>query len=350
MAFGFSPLVSTAITNVIIIIISCLYLKNNFKGFINNRNFGFINYRLIIMFIIVFVILWFFTQVGSTYISWNVNDIAYDNYTQNINSNELLSLILVIALAPIAEEILFRGVISYNLTFSGRYLVLGLLMQALIFSLIHGTITHLLSTFVLGVFLGVIYYVSNNLIFPIITHIVYNVIAYQGFNINIPDILFSPFIWVPILIIILAYLLGLAIHCKKLINKQFLIFYTSLLNESDDKEIEGYSDVIDKGLNKTYYVKNTDLLLTCESEDKNDDINNVRFIYRSFIIDVYKHPDLYQIEMCENKALQSRDDINISKEFYIKSPALDLGYDNFNNNVLRNYMIKTINANGLIEK
>lgn len=85
----------------------------------------------------------------------------------------LISLALIVVIAPIYEELLLRGVLFCALM---RHMPVGvaLLIQAAVFALIHGSHQNWSYTFGLGVFLGLILLKTGSLIICCLTHMAYN--------------------------------------------------------------------------------------------------------------------------------------------------------------------------------
>lgn len=103
----------------------------------------------------------------------------YINLTEMIVSEEgnlLLQIIATVILVPIAEELLFRGIIQgeLNLRFTPRVAVL---IQALLFGIFHMNPIQSLYTFIPGLLLGIAYYYTGNLIIPIVMHMIFNLVG-----------------------------------------------------------------------------------------------------------------------------------------------------------------------------
>ena len=89
------------------------------------------------------------------------------------SGNMILQIIGTVVLVPIAEELLFRGIIlgELNFRYSPRVVVL---LQALLFGIFHMNPLQSLYTFIPGLLLGIAYYQTGNLIVPIIMHMIFN--------------------------------------------------------------------------------------------------------------------------------------------------------------------------------
>ena len=82
--------------------------------------------------------------------------------------------ILVLIFAPIIEELFFRGVIFQKLAIT-RNSTQALIISALLFTVIHFRFD-IISLFVIGVTLAILYLKTKQMIVPIISHLVYNLI------------------------------------------------------------------------------------------------------------------------------------------------------------------------------
>lgn len=90
-----------------------------------------------------------------------------------------LAVLLVAALAGIGEELLFRGAIqAWLVDFGGP--VSGVVLGSLIFGLAHYvTNAYFVAASVMGLYLGVLYQLSGNLLLPALVHALYDWIALE---------------------------------------------------------------------------------------------------------------------------------------------------------------------------
>ncbi|MDS0528089.1 CPBP family intramembrane metalloprotease [Clostridium sp. SHJSY1] len=102
----------------------------------------------------------------------------FDSYSK-VNSiitnayGSWVSMICVLVLIPIFEEVLFRGLI-FNELKKKFNMFWAVLLQALIFAIFHGNILQGIYTFVLGVILCIIYIETKSIFGNILCHIIYN--------------------------------------------------------------------------------------------------------------------------------------------------------------------------------
>ena len=102
---------------------------------------------------------------------------------------DLIFNLLVIAIIPaLGEELLFRGYLQQKVIKWIRSPNIGIIITAILFSIIHFQFSGLIPRFILGALLGYIFYWSSNLWIPIIAHFVNNaqvlVISYVYKDIN----------------------------------------------------------------------------------------------------------------------------------------------------------------------
>lgn len=89
--------------------------------------------------------------------------------------SKLFFVSFVIAVIPgIGEELFFRAMLLGNFLKAKRNVWLSVLLTGLLFSLIHFTFKNVLAIWVLGSFLGFLYYVSGSVWLPVIIHFLNN--------------------------------------------------------------------------------------------------------------------------------------------------------------------------------
>lgn len=102
------------------------------------------------------------------------------SYAENVGvlseGNFVVSLIATIILAPIAEEIVFRGLIYRNLKKGMPILAAGFI-SSLIFGICHTGIIWMIYAFLIGMFFVWIYEKFNSILGSIIVHMVFNLLG-----------------------------------------------------------------------------------------------------------------------------------------------------------------------------
>ncbi|MBR5337221.1 MAG: CPBP family intramembrane metalloprotease [Lachnospiraceae bacterium] len=102
---------------------------------------------------------------------------GYRSFQENYNSKDILILIIAMGIiAPVAEELCFRGLMYRRLNLiAGR--APAMTASALCFGLIHGNVPQFAYAAVLGLFLAYFYELSGNIPVPVICHIGINMLA-----------------------------------------------------------------------------------------------------------------------------------------------------------------------------
>ena len=93
------------------------------------------------------------------------------------SENIFLSVFIVIILAPLVEELLFRGMILNKLNNHLSQKV-TIVIQSVLFSLFHFNLAQLIPTFLLGLFLGFCYFKFKNLWAVILIHFSFNTFGF----------------------------------------------------------------------------------------------------------------------------------------------------------------------------
>ena len=125
----------------------------------------------------------------------------------------LMTLIYGIVMGPIAEELIFRGVML-------RYLQKALpfaaanVIQAVLFGIYHMNLMQAVYTGAIGLLFGYISYRSGNLWFSTITHIIFNIFGFTNVLFLASDNPYFNFLWLPLMI--LTLILGSMLFFGKL--------------------------------------------------------------------------------------------------------------------------------------
>jgi membrane protease YdiL (CAAX protease family) len=107
----------------------------------------------------------------------DLTDMVVERLGPILASRTTAELMLLAALAGIAEELLFRGVVQAGLT---RFMpaTFALVTASVVFGLAHfATLTYALLAGVMGLYLGILFLVQGSLMAPIITHGLYDLAA-----------------------------------------------------------------------------------------------------------------------------------------------------------------------------
>lgn len=90
-------------------------------------------------------------------------------------------------LAPLSEELVFRGAILRELLKWKEIPWIGIFISAMLFSLVHMNPVQMPHAFLVGILLGWLYYRTDSIIPGVIWHWVNNTIAYVMYNLTNPD-------------------------------------------------------------------------------------------------------------------------------------------------------------------
>jgi CAAX protease family protein len=94
-----------------------------------------------------------------------------------VTRQSLVGLAALALVAGISEEVLFRGVIQPGLA---RWLPIGaaLIVTSLVFGLVHfASRTYAIFAALMGVYLGALFQLADNLFAPIVAHAIYDFVA-----------------------------------------------------------------------------------------------------------------------------------------------------------------------------
>lgn len=104
----------------------------------------------------------------------------YKSFEQQMSmmATDNVSLIItVVILAPILEEIVFRGILQKSLLRKGIKPSYAILISSFIFGAVHGYPWQFVGAFLLGTVLGLVYEKTKSLLMPIILHAFNNLIS-----------------------------------------------------------------------------------------------------------------------------------------------------------------------------
>lgn len=132
----------------------------------------------------------------------------YDELVSNVSgiNSSWVMLIAVFFLAPIGEELLFRGIVQQYLS-RAMNIYIAIILQGLLFGLYHGNVIQGIYAFLLGTVLGLIAHKAQSILYGIILHMVINISI-----LFVPDILLNSTIGS-----ILSSIIGLCIFVGMLI-------------------------------------------------------------------------------------------------------------------------------------
>lgn len=140
------------------------------KRILNLKTIGIILMTAVGMYSLICVFLWG-VQVLLPGLTNDYNEMIE---TTGISSLSILSTICTLILAPLAEEVVFRGLTMKMAERAGIKFAAANLIQALLFGITHGNWIQGTYAFGLGLILGYLYKRYHTLCAPVLLHIVFN--------------------------------------------------------------------------------------------------------------------------------------------------------------------------------
>lgn len=137
--------------------------------------------------ILIFLLIFYLGQTFGTAIYLH-GDKNFTRYAKASKTTLINTIAMSVFFAPISEELFYRGFV-YNL-FRARYSILtSCLVQAVVFSLMHGTLVHIPGTFALAIFNVILLEYTGKFRYNILSHMMYNILTFLSLNIKVPDLL-----------------------------------------------------------------------------------------------------------------------------------------------------------------
>lgn len=167
---------------------------------------------LLCMFVAMFIL----GQLTGTMIENIYGAGAFAQYQTALHANPGVALLLSLFVAPIAEECLVRGFVYQQLR-RGWSVWVAWIGQAIVFALMHGTLVHMIPTFMTALFLGLVYERTGDLRWPIGFHMIYNLLVLFVGGVPVADILCTPWVDIPLDIICVVVM---AMMYKDIINRK----------------------------------------------------------------------------------------------------------------------------------
>lgn len=101
----------------------------------------------------------------------------FSRMMQQMSSDQATLVLLAVIMAPIFEEIVFRGIIQKGLLNKGVKPWKAILISAVVFGLVHGNPWQFVGAVLLGSVLGLVYYKTKSLLLSILLHAFNNLIS-----------------------------------------------------------------------------------------------------------------------------------------------------------------------------
>lgn len=102
---------------------------------------------------------------------------VYSKMFDSIFQDKYIMVVMVVIIAPILEEIIFRGIIMKGMLNGGSKLWVAVLVSSLLFGLVHGNPWQFAGAVLLGAVFGLVYYKTKTLLLPVLLHAFNNLTA-----------------------------------------------------------------------------------------------------------------------------------------------------------------------------
>lgn len=193
-----------------------MYAKNSKYNYVYGHQFKNKKQKInsVLGLTILLIIMCFVAQVFGQVLGHILTDPNFKIYSKMQSQNTALTLAMALMVAPICEELFFRGFIYNLLKASYNYLIAGII-AALIFGLMHGTITQGFSVILLALFNTMIYELTGKIKYSIMCHIIYNLIALITAGLIIPKALVNVYVMGTSYLIILGVILFLFYYLNR---------------------------------------------------------------------------------------------------------------------------------------
>lgn len=143
-------------------------------------------WRLLLLVLFAFIYLFWISQVAGADLI-NLGDKTFNSNMKQVMTNPWLYTLAGCILAPVSEELMYRGVI-YSLLKKSFPVLFSAILQALIFALMHGTMVQFPVAFGLGLFNAMIVQMTNTYLYDIGFHMLFNIGA-QFLTPHLPNVL-----------------------------------------------------------------------------------------------------------------------------------------------------------------
>ncbi len=100
--------------------------------------------------------------------------VVWQNEPSGVTSVKVVAVLSAAVVAPIAEEIIFRGLLQRMIQSLTRRPAIAVVLASLAFAMVHDPWTLQPGVFVLALFLGLAYFRTGSLLVPIFAHAVFN--------------------------------------------------------------------------------------------------------------------------------------------------------------------------------
>lgn len=94
----------------------------------------------------------------------------FSRLMEQMTNDKATLILLAVIMAPLFEEIVFRGIIQKGLINKGMKPINAILIASVVFGLVHGNPWQFVGAVLLGIVLGLVYHKTKSLLLPILLH------------------------------------------------------------------------------------------------------------------------------------------------------------------------------------
>lgn len=150
------------------------------------------------------VAMFFVAQCAATIVYTLTQDAAFARYAQTSTDAGIAQrMLLTVVLAPMVEEVLFRGIV-FRLVAKHSKLWVAALVSSIAFAATHGTLVHMLPATLMGLTCCAAYVLTGRLGCSVAVHVAYNAFSIYAPFIPVAQVLFVPLVTIPLAIAMCA--------------------------------------------------------------------------------------------------------------------------------------------------
>lgn len=190
VSFGLSPVKASVFTGLLSSS-ACFYFYSHDKSKTVNK-LGFTLGRVVLC-LLFFFAFWWVSQNVSAFVYYFTQDASYDSYQTFASGDNILYVILTLFIAPITEELLFRGIWYRELSKTSVWTAYG--VSSLLFAFMHGTLVHIPAAVLSGFLFCVVYDYTGKLRYCMLLHILYNLLSLFVPVFYFSDTAYILFVW-----------------------------------------------------------------------------------------------------------------------------------------------------------
>lgn len=208
-------LLATILADIFVVFI-CFFYLNAVKYSDTFKQYPTSKFNLFIF--VSFFIIWFSDYITNIWFFFTFTDPSMNDRISTINSSNIyLYYLLSILVAPICEELIFRGIVYRHFRNIMPFEVAALI-SSFLFAFMHGTKTHLISATIFSIFVSFVYQSSGKLYLAIIIHCLDNLLSVLASFIIFPSFIYTTIfvmlIGVASLLCIVYVYMAYNKHCK----------------------------------------------------------------------------------------------------------------------------------------